>query len=602
MNLKPWHFNILAVLLLSFDATWATHLVGGEITYTCLGNNDYEIEMIIYRDGMSTGAQFDQQAVISIYDVNNNLIANRRVDLLTVVNLPLAAPNNCTTLPNNVATEKGLYIDTVNLPPIQGGYVISHQRCCRNNTITNINNSTSNWGTTYTTSIPSMDNCNSSAKFIDDPPVVLCLNQRVDLDLSAQDSDGDSLYYELCSMLNGGSNTHGNVMPDPAAPPPYMNVPFINGYSISNPITSRPSFSINGSTGILSGRPTQVGQFVFAICVSEYDSNGMRLSTTRRDFQFNISNACKIILSKIKGPAGNILTYHNPDSALNNPVLHCSGRRVQFESRAQYASSYYWDFGDTAVYNDTSRFANPTFTYRDTGKYLVMHVAEPYTDCADTAYALYNVYDSTTVNFTFTGEVCLDENQFDFQVEGRFSKYASFQWDFDGATNLGGSSTLKEPQDVSWLKPGKHYVRVVMSDFTCQASFGDTVEIFSNPVADEEVEPARVCAPYSTRFFDRSTAYGPVQHFWYFGDGHTSHEVNPTHTYHTPGLYTVEHVIKTFQGCRDSSYSRHQNVIEVLPVPRSDLQVSAEERSIYNPNFEIRNASSHHSATVTYFA
>ena len=28
----------------------ATHLIGGEITYTCLGGNQYEIKVVIYRE------------------------------------------------------------------------------------------------------------------------------------------------------------------------------------------------------------------------------------------------------------------------------------------------------------------------------------------------------------------------------------------------------------------------------------------------------------------------------------------------------------------------------------------------------------------------
>ena len=32
----------------------ATHLIGGEVTYTCIGGNMYEIKIVIYRDCGST--------------------------------------------------------------------------------------------------------------------------------------------------------------------------------------------------------------------------------------------------------------------------------------------------------------------------------------------------------------------------------------------------------------------------------------------------------------------------------------------------------------------------------------------------------------------
>ena len=46
----------------------ATHLIGGEITYTCLGGNQYEIKVVIYRDCGPTNSNntgFDNGGVIS---------------------------------------------------------------------------------------------------------------------------------------------------------------------------------------------------------------------------------------------------------------------------------------------------------------------------------------------------------------------------------------------------------------------------------------------------------------------------------------------------------------------------------------------------------
>lgn len=574
-------------------------MVGGEMTYRCLGGNNYEIRLIIYRDGMSTGAPFDPSAVITVYNSANMVVQNRYVTLLSVSNLPLNAPNNCTSLPNNVATERGLYIDTLSLPSITGGYTITHQRCCRNNTITNINNANSVWGSTFTTRIPSLDNCNSSPRFVNDPPVVLCVNQRIDLDLSATDLDGDSIYYELCSVLHGGANAQGMVMPDPAAPPPYSSVPFNGAFTSQYPITSTPALSINSNTGMLSGRPTQVGQFVFAICATEF-KNGIPLSTTRLDFQFNVTNACKTILSKVRAPDGTTVAYNDPSISINNPVTSCSGRYVNFATRSQFATTFFWDFGDTALTNDTSRLANPFYTYADTGTYLVMHVAEPNSSCADTSYIFYRVFDSTQVRFSSSGQMCFDDNFIDFSLSGIFSDVAQVTWDFDGATNLGQTTTIKEPKNVVWSQPGNYYVTVSLDDFGCTSFFGDTVKIIANPIIGEEVPFARECAPYTAQFKDRSIAYGKVQHIWFFGDGFLSNDPSPEHTYRNPGVYTVEHIIKTFDLCLDSAYSRYTNTITVFPVPRSDLEINGKEKSIYNPVFEITNRSTGHLNTVTY--
>ncbi|NDH89735.1 MAG: hypothetical protein EBZ22_02415 [Flavobacteriia bacterium] len=64
-RLKRW---LTAALLMLGAAVQAAHLVGGELTYTCSGNNVYQIKLVVYRDCNSTGAQLDQTASIGIYD------------------------------------------------------------------------------------------------------------------------------------------------------------------------------------------------------------------------------------------------------------------------------------------------------------------------------------------------------------------------------------------------------------------------------------------------------------------------------------------------------------------------------------------------------
>jgi len=43
------------------------HIVGGEMTYRCLGNGQYVFTMKVYRDCFSGGASFDPVAAMTIY-------------------------------------------------------------------------------------------------------------------------------------------------------------------------------------------------------------------------------------------------------------------------------------------------------------------------------------------------------------------------------------------------------------------------------------------------------------------------------------------------------------------------------------------------------
>lgn len=589
--MKNLNQNLILLLLLALPwGSRATHLVGGEMSYKCLGNNQYEVTIIIYRDCFNGNAALDDSVYVSIYDNSNQLISNPAIALFQQSLLPTTAPNNCTTFPPNICTEKGVYIDTFNLPPRPGGYTITHQRCCRNATISNIP-TPGNWGNSYTIGIPSMDNCNTSPKYDSDPPVVLCLNQPINYDFSASESDSDSLYYELCELLHGGGQSNDpmspiNPRPLTPTPPPYTVVPYSPGFTVSSPITANPQFSINHQTGKLSGRPVAAGQYVFAVCVSEY-RNGQLLSTNRRDFQFNVSNACRVTLARIA------------DQNLN-PQNLCSGSKIQFDNMSQFASSYFWDFGDLSTNADTSHAANPAYYYPDTGRYKVMLIADPGQPCADTTYKIFRVYDSVGVSFNYTGDFCMETNSFSFTPSGTYTGDATFQWDFNSNTNIGTGTTEEEPSGVRFPAPGDYPVSITVTDKGCSSSFTKFVTVYPNPEIDEIVETASECLPYTAVFQDQTEAYGPVQHFWFFGDGTTSNLPNPTHVYTTPGTFTVRHMIKTTQGCLDSGFAIYPDVITTFPVPSTHFSVSPREQSIYSPVFDVSSHSTGATLTETY--
>ncbi len=59
-------------------------------------------------------------------------------------------------------------------------------------------------------------------------------------------------------------------------------------------------------------------------------------------------------------------------------------------------------------------------------------------------------------------------------------------------------------------------------------------------------------APLTVKFTDRSL-YNPTRYSWNFGDGSTSGEQNPRHTYTRNGLYIVRLTV-TNDGGSDTTY------------------------------------------------
>jgi hypothetical protein len=121
--------NSIAGQSLQFDPNG---YVGGEITYNFFGNNDYLIELTLYKD-CNDASTFDDPAFVSVFNDAGELVDNLELpvalyDTLTNDPCPLLG-NSCITF---------AYYYTTILLPQQGGYYFVYQRCCRPETIANI--------------------------------------------------------------------------------------------------------------------------------------------------------------------------------------------------------------------------------------------------------------------------------------------------------------------------------------------------------------------------------------------------------------------------------------------------------------------------------
>ena len=285
--------SFLSILFvgISFNL-FSAHIIGGELTYQCIGNNNYEITLKLYRDCNSQGAVFDQTASVAIY-TSSGSVNNRQINKGATYPFPPNSSNPC-LISVNQCIEYASYIDTVSLPAIIGGYTITYQRCCRIPNIANLSNSDDH-GITLTTSIPSNDSCNSSPKWDSVLPLAFCVGSPVSIQVQCSDIDSDSLEYEFCDLLQGG--TKSNPTPNPAAPPPYASVPFNGTYSATYPLPTNPPLTINNSTGVITGTPNLIGQFGLGIRVTEW-RNGVPINSIRRDLTVSIVSNCSAIFSQ----------------------------------------------------------------------------------------------------------------------------------------------------------------------------------------------------------------------------------------------------------------------------------------------------------------
>ena len=348
---------LLPFFIFSSTLSFATHVIGGTLTYQHLGGNTYRVTLQLYRD-CNGSTPFPATMIIQVKNSVGNSISS------ITAPLSVTGPNNtnypCITNPN-VCMDVGFYTVNTNLPPLTGGYHLYAQYCCRSASILNIVNPLST-GDSWNTYIPDANIWlfNSSPQWTNQPTVYICQNQPASLIFSAADADGDSLVHTWYTPYTDQAPTFPNWIQ-------FTPINWANGYGAGNPCGG-PPWILNPTTGIATGTPPNQGVYIIGVKVEEY-RNGIKIGEIVRDYNVAVINCGPL-------PVASFLT--------NDTI--CLGQNSSFVNNSSGDSTYAWNFGDLSSTSDTSSVMNPNYLYTATGSYIVNLIINPgQAYCTDTA-------------------------------------------------------------------------------------------------------------------------------------------------------------------------------------------------------------------------
>jgi gliding motility-associated-like protein len=241
-----------------------------------------------------------------------------------------------------------------------------------------------------------------------------------------------------------------------------------------------------------------------------------------------------------------------------------------------------WDFGDLA--GGTSTLQNPVYTYQDTGVFDVTFIATTDSLCRDTITQQVTVHPSPSTGF-FNDTVCA-ELSLSFTDTSSVASGSIVAWDWYFGD--GGTSTDQNPSNVYSL--GGQYIAslAVETDLGCIDTVSQTIIVYPKPNA--EFLTLAACLNDTNTFTDQSTvATGSqvVAWDWDFDDpaGGTSTDQSPTYVFGTSGIYNVQLIAETDNGCLDTVV----HPTEVFDLPVSDF--SFNDVCSYNAAVFINNSS-----------
>ena len=593
---------LFGILLLNGIQVEARHIIGGNITYRCLGNDRYRFTLEMYRDCNCTDcAPLDPAAAVGVFQCSsvNNCNAS---DLFTQVHPSLesisevAAPDYPCLIPPDVCVQRGVYHFELTLPASTESYFVTFQRCCRNVTIDNIINPDAQGATYFVEILPAAQQvCNSSPTFNSFPPTVICAGQPLIYDHSATDTDGDQLVYEFCApYLGGGNNTNQTLVntcigaqPDPACPPPYGNVQFVApNYTPLFPMGGDPLVNINPGTGVISGTPTEIGQYVVGVCVSEY-RNGVLLSRVYRDFQFNVASCDPLVIADIEEDA----TINGQEFVLNS----CGNSTISINNESyqrNFIEDFRWEFdinGELLVLTGDENW-DPTVSFPGIGTYEGFLYLNPgLGECSDTAVIHVNVYPDITADFSFEYDTCVAGPVVftDLSTTG-----SCCMTDWDWSFGDGTEGTNRNPSHI-YQQPGNIPVTLMVRDTNdCREAITQVIDYFPVPnlivIAPSEFVG---CAPANIYFDNLSFPIDDTYDiFWDFGDGlDGSMDISPWHEFIDPGRYTVMVDITSPIGCTtDTTFN---NLITIVESPIAGFDYSPDQPSSLFPAVDFTDES-----------
>jgi len=280
---------LLAGILLSLLSTtncFATHIYGGDLTYSWISGDTYKIKLTLYGDCAGDAYPRLRTSDPQIRIFRNTASVGVLTLILDTTTIEEVTPV-CKAEANNTACKGGTvpgivryeFSNTYTLNTTSNrwrfvfdGNLGTGQSAGRSTAITNLSSA----GIMYLESI--LNNTignNNSPVFTSVPTPFFCINQNQEYNQGAVDHDSDSLYFSLTAALNNGTA-----------------MSYRAGYSATMPVhVVANSFKFDNKTGQMTFTPDLGQSSVVVNRIDEY-RNGVLIGSSMREMSFIVFNDC----------------------------------------------------------------------------------------------------------------------------------------------------------------------------------------------------------------------------------------------------------------------------------------------------------------------
>jgi gliding motility-associated-like protein len=245
-------------------------------------------------------------------------------------------------------------------------------------------------------------------------------------------------------------------------------------------------------------------------------------------------------------------------------------------------SSIQYDFLDGAFSSDSI----VTHVFNGNGLFDVMLTVTSNNGCKSSIIKSTEVYASPVIDFEVSGFCESNPTIFNNFSTVANSNIVSYNWIFD----IEGSSIDRNPM-FTFSNNGVYDITLTaISDNGCEDFGREKITIFKEPVPNFEVT-SDVCLGDEVLFTDLSVGDGLNILSWNynFGDGSSSGEQNPAHSFNYVGQFNISLEVTTELGCVNDTIIHA--LVEVHKVPTANFQASTLLASELDPEIDFYNNS-----------
>ena len=301
------------IFLFCQSSLQASHIMGGDLTYTCLGGNTYMMELTIFRD--CNGIPLGNQETLSFSSSTCGTMT-QTVSLLTgypeiVTPICAGVVDKCSSPSGTFGVQKYVYQAAITLAgcwTAANDITASWSSCCRNNAITTL---TMSGATYFSANLDATQNCNTSPHFLNNPLFFAETNTQTVYSDGGYDPDGDSLVFSLMNCQSAVNTV----------------VSYSSPFSGTNPLSTTNGISLDASTGKMVFTPNATQAGVVCIRIEEY-RNGAKIGEVTRDIYIAVITGSGNVYPALSGMNGTATSSGTTGSL--NYVGSCATDTVTF--------------------------------------------------------------------------------------------------------------------------------------------------------------------------------------------------------------------------------------------------------------------------------